>query len=504
MNPSTIRDPRWAHFTEQLYHAGCVQPNSSSWDAWEALEHLKNSMWKAHDYVSHLRQEEIIVQPRRADEDMVAVMMRALRARERNNRKTLTAIHREHPEMDNIAPMTSSIDDPQTIQSLRGRIVDMAKLQLVDDMRRISRAPDDKKQDLQNRVNRRMAPLCPKKNTGLRAVVDAQGDVHTTTHAMSEVLNTYWAKIFTQQDRNLPAINRWCDKIRRRGTHTWTDRQWEVSESHVRRAIVNSNNSCPGPDGIPYCAFRATCAISAPCLLNVVIALSNGTQHSRHKAGSGFNESTICYLPKKPVGQTNGEDVYDPAGTRPLNLSNVDNRLIAASCRLAWEKHFDLVIHKWQRGFVRGRSMTANIVDIERLSRTTAASSSNGALILWDLAAAFPSVDRMFMAKTLEAMGVPSTARALINNLYEGTHSMYTAQGMKFSAFESTRGIRQGCPLSPLIFSAVTSEFLAQLSELPGVHPRSYADDTATVVEHWDSRCQASGTPSWNTALPPA
>jgi hypothetical protein len=127
--------------------------------------------------------------------------------------------------------------------------------------------------------------------------------------------------------------------------------------------------------------------------LNIIAVLGDGTQRSKEKAGQGFNESTICYLPKKPVGQLNGDDIYDPAGTRPLNLSNVDNRLIAASCRLAWEKNFDGIIHKWQRGFVRGRSMTANILDVEKLSRMTAASSSNGALILWDLAAAFPSVD---------------------------------------------------------------------------------------------------------------
>jgi hypothetical protein len=256
-------------------------------------------MWKAHDYVSHLRQEELVVQPRKADEDVVAVMMRALRARERDNRSTLTAIHREHPEMDQIAPMTKNINDPQTIQFLRGKIVEMAKLQLVGDMRKISKAADDKKQDLQNKINRRMAQLCPKRSTGIRAVKDAQGEVHTDTHAMSAALNAYWATVFTQQDRNLPAINRWCDKIRRRGTYGWTDRQWAVSESHVRRAIANSNNSCPGPDGIPYCAFRATCAFSAPCLLNVIAVLSNDTQHSQHKAGSGFNESTICYLPKK-------------------------------------------------------------------------------------------------------------------------------------------------------------------------------------------------------------
>jgi hypothetical protein len=73
-------------------------------------------MWTAHDYVSHLRQEELVVQPRTRDDDLVAIMMRTLRAREKGNRGVVAAIHREHPEMDSIAPITSILNDPTILQ----------------------------------------------------------------------------------------------------------------------------------------------------------------------------------------------------------------------------------------------------------------------------------------------------------------------------------------------------------------------------------------------------
>ena len=61
----------------------------------------------------------------------------------------------------------------------------------------------------------------------------------------------------------------------------------------------------------------------------------------------GFNSSRMVFLPKTPSG-TDAEvgEFYDPGDTRPLNIANCDNRLLATAVRLRIEPH-DCAASRW-------------------------------------------------------------------------------------------------------------------------------------------------------------
>ena len=55
--------------------------------------------------------------------------------------------------------------------------------------------------------------------------------------------------------------------------------------------------------------------------------------------------------------------------------------------------------------------------------------------------------------------------------------------GSRFDGFHLTRGIRQGCPLSPLLFAAATDLILRRLRhQFPCATSRAWADDLATIL----------------------
>ena len=93
--------------------------------------------------------------------------------------------------------------------------------------------------------------------------------------------------------------------------------------------------------------------------------LGNDGQELLRRDYRGFNESLLFFLPKKPIGKTEeGADVFEAGGVRPLNVTNADNRLMASSVRLVLESVLGPLITHDQRGFIAGRSMIANLLDI--------------------------------------------------------------------------------------------------------------------------------------------
>eukprot|EP00959_Pyramimonas_sp_CCMP1952_P337008 7057137-Pyramimonas_sp.AAC.1 len=60
-----------------------------------------------------------------------------------------------------------------------------------------------------------------------------------------------------------------------------------------------------------------------------------------------------------------GTNVFKAGSTRPLSITNTDNRTIANSYRLRWEPIISPAVSPNQRGFIQGRPMLRNVVDIE-------------------------------------------------------------------------------------------------------------------------------------------
>eukprot|EP00975_Prorocentrum_lima_P012296 2606312-Prorocentrum_lima.AAC.1 len=59
-----------------------------------------------------------------------------------------------------------------------------------------------------------------------------------------------------------------------------------------------------------------------------------------------------------------------------------------------------------QRGFITGQSMNENIFQVDYYSKHYAFTKPAAAMVLFDFAAAFPSVSQTFMWKVLSGIGI--------------------------------------------------------------------------------------------------
>ncbi|KAE8970633.1 hypothetical protein PR002_g27059 [Phytophthora rubi] len=120
-----------------------------------------------------------------------------------------------------------------------------------------------------------------------------------------------------------------------------------------------------------------------------------------------------------------------------------------------------------------------------------------GALaLLLDFRKAYDSVDREFLYEALLWLGFPVDYVTAMRGLHDGTRVRFLANGYRSRWVAVTCGIRQGCPLAPLLFIIVLDAMYRRIDNEPkvsGIVLKSqagsmrlkvggYADDTASYV----------------------
>ena len=328
---------------------------------------------------------------------------------------------------------------------------------------------------------------------------------------MIGVLQEYWAEVFRERGIDEAKLKGWLEErypaeaiptraLQRNteGQHHWrvglpteASQQWEVKKSDLANSIKQSKNSAPGPDGLPHKVWRELGGFGLDILWDAMQELHEecapALLHEAYGTDHTFNEGCMVCLPKSS-SEINGEgvDIYEAANTRPLAIGNTDNRILCGAARRRWEKIFNNWISPHQKGFIRGRSMLSNVLTIDSEAMKVSLKEEHGGMILFDFKAAFPSIERKFMIDTLRWLGRPVRQLRFIEMIYDRTIVKLKLAGVVGDYFAMNRGIRQGCPLSPLIFAVVVNILLRKLANILQTKglTRAFADDTAMVLRN--------------------
>ena len=218
----------------------------------------------------------------------------------------------------------------------------------------------------------------------------------------------------------------------------------------VREAILNSGNSSAGPDGIPFLVYRRLIDIAAPILHGILTLLTNDYTGSL----ADFNLARLCLIAKKNTGLVDD--------TRPISINNAENRLIASAIVLSIMPTCEKFCDSRQKLFIHGRKSTDHIRTLNEFFYS-AEGQKKWALFL-DTAKAFDSIDHSFIIETLRTQGFPQWLLNAVFNLLKDVHSFPSTSPNRTPLIPVTRGVKQGCPLSPILFALCYEPFLNYLS----------------------------------------
>lgn len=138
---------------------------------------------------------------------------------------------------------------------------------------------------------------------------------------------------------------------------------------------------------------------------------------------------------------------------RPISLLGTDYKIMSKAVTRRILKVMPSLCHPTQTGFIPGRSILHNVSSNRDCIEFHRDKPSSSVIAFLDFEKAFDRVSWHFRDRVMAKMGFPEELMCVISAFYHDAPIQLEVNGQLSAPFRATRGTRQGCPLSPCLFS---------------------------------------------------
>ena len=240
-----------------------------------------------------------------------------------------------------------------------------------------------------------------------------------------------------------------------------------VTEDEIREVIFHMpSNKSPGPDGFTTEFFKASWSVIAK---DFTVAVQSF--FSKGFLPKGLNSTILALIPKR-------EAAVEMKDYRPISCCNVLYKVISKIIANRLKATLPQCISHNQSAFVKDRLLVENLLLATEIVKDYHKEDITPRCAMKiDIAKAFDSVHWKFLLNTLRALNIPEEFIHWIELCVCTASFSVQVNGELAGFFQSTRGLRQGCALSPYLFVIcmnVLSHMLDKAAERKqiGYHPR--------------------------------
>ena len=239
------------------------------------------------------------------------------------------------------------------------------------------------------------------------------------------------------------------------------------TEEEVWRTILEIPiDRAPGPDGFSGLFYRTAWSIIKPDIMRAFHALWSLDGRSLYL----INQAYIVLLRKKG-------DASEISDYRPISLIHSFTKVLAT--RLA--PLMQQLVKPNQSAFIRERMIHENFIAVQLSAKLLHRNKRPCALMKVDIAKAFDTVSWSFLFLLLEHMGFSRRWINWISLLLSTASTRIILNGMPGRRICHARGLRQGDPLSPLLF----------VMAMEALNAMFRAADNLGLLEVWTARSKS-------------
>ncbi|XP_058742332.1 uncharacterized protein LOC131614798 [Vicia villosa] len=224
------------------------------------------------------------------------------------------------------------------------------------------------------------------------------------------------------------------------------------SMEEIKAAVFSLNkDSAPGPDGFGAVFYQTYWDIIKGDVSKAVLQFFDSGW-----VLPGFNSNTIILIPK--VSGANSLDQF-----RPIAVSNFKFKIISKIIADRLAAIMSSLVSTEQRGFIHGRHIHDCIgLASEAFNMLDSKAWCGNLAFKVDIAKAFDTLDWSFLLKVLHQFGFNNIFCDWISSILKSANLSININGALSGYFKCSRGVRQGDPLSPLLF-CLAEEVLSRL-----------------------------------------
>ncbi|KAA3462361.1 reverse transcriptase [Gossypium australe] len=295
-----------------------------------------------------------------------------------------------------------------------------------------------------------------KKANFITKLVSDDGSEIVDEIGLQEAAKSYFENLFATEGVIDP--NRVLEGIDRCITQEINDElQSPFTEDEVYAALKGMGPiKAPGSDGFPALFFQKFWHIVGKEVLEYCLGILNDG-----KGIESANMTDIVLIPKvsQPTALVN---------FRPISLCSVIYKLVTKTIANRLQTVIGGCIDKAQSAFIPGRLISDNVIlayELLHTFRQKQTGKKGYMAVKLDMSKAYDRVEWGFVMQVMRKMGFSVTWIELIMKCITSVSYSVIINGNRGRPFQSSRGLRQGDPLSPFLF-LFCSEGLSALMRL--------------------------------------
>ena len=314
----------------------------------------------------------------------------------------------------------------------------------------------------------------------IEKLLKPDGNYTSNLSELFECVNNFYGDLYSSEEISQLDLSRIISKVEKKSFSDEVRKTLEskISLEEVKQALFHMNkNKSPGHDGLTVEFYQAFWETIGTDLVEVFEEC-----YELGVMSDSMNEALIRLIYKR------SGDKYDLKNWRPISLLNVDYKILSEVITNRMRLIMPIVIGDEQSSGVPNRNIHENLMVVRDVVDFVNWNNLQGAVISLDQEKAFDRINWVYMFSILEKMGVPPNLIDWIHLLYSNPNCSVIINNFIGRPIQVTRGIRQGCPLSPLLYS-ICAEGLTCLirtnCSLKGIKA-PIGDQTVRLIQHAD------------------